>query len=102
MSSEKCRRRWTPEEKLAIVAEGRKEGALVSEVCRRHAIAPTLFYEWERKAKEGSRSSLRTPARKPKKPVPSVEELQAEILRLKGIVTEIAAENVEMKKRGWG
>jgi transposase len=102
MSSEKSRRRWTAEEKVAIVAEGRKEGALVSEVCRRHSIAPTLFYDWERKAKEGSVSRLREPSRRRRKAEPTVAELQMETHRLKGIIAELAAENVEMKKNGWG
>ncbi len=69
----------------------------MSEVCRRHSIAPTLFYDWERKAREGSVSSVR----KKRRPEPTVHQLQAEIQRLKGIIAEIAAENVELKKTDW-
>jgi len=101
MSSDKSRRRWTAQEKLAIVSEGRKDGATVSEVCRRHSIAPTLFYEWERKAREGSVSNLKVRPRMKRKPEPTVQELQLEVQRLKGIIAEIAAENVEIKKNGW-
>ena len=32
------RRRWTAEEKLAIIEEARQAGQAVSEVCRRHGI----------------------------------------------------------------
>ncbi len=101
MSSDKSRRRWTAQEKLSIVSEGRKDGATVSEVCRRHSIAPTLFYDWERKAREGSVSSLKERARKKRRPEPTVHQLQLEIQRLKGIIAEIAAENVELKKTDW-
>lgn len=101
MSSAKSRRRWTAEEKLAIVSEARNGGSTVSEVCRRHSIAPTMFYDWERKAREGSVSSLKERPRKAKKPGPTIEQLQAEIQRLKGIIAEIAAENVELKKTDW-
>jgi transposase len=101
MSSEKSRRRWTAQEKLAIVSEGRASGTSVSEVCRRHSISPTLFYEWERKVKEGSVSSLKDRPRKKRKPEPTVAELRAEIQRLKGVIAEIAAENVELKKTDW-
>jgi transposase len=100
MSSEKSRRRWTAEEKLAILSEGRKDGSTVSEVCRRHGIAPTMFYDWERKAREGSTAHL-SPPRRPRRAAPTVEELQAEIRRLQEVVAEIAAENVAMKKGGW-
>jgi transposase len=101
MSSEKSRRRWTASEKLAIVAEARKEGSSVSEVCRRHAIAPTMFYDWERKINEGATARLSPASRAKRKPEPTIQELEAEILRLKGVIIEIAAENVEMKKKGW-
>jgi transposase len=101
MSSEKSRRRWTAEEKLAILSEGRRDGSSVSEVCRRHAIAPTVFYDWERKARDGSAAQLSPPPRRPRKTPPTVEELQAEIRRLHEVVAEIAAENVAMKKGGW-
>jgi len=101
MSSGKSRRRWTAQEKLAIVSEARKEGVKVSEVCRRHSIAPTMFYDWERKAREGSVTGLMERARKPRKPAPTTQQLQAEIQRLRGIIAEIAAENVELKKTDW-
>jgi transposase-like protein len=35
----------SPEEKWQIVQEGIKSGN-VSETCRRHGIAPNLFYRW--------------------------------------------------------
>ena len=38
------RRKWQPEEKLAIVLEGLKDGHNVSELCRRHAISQTYYY----------------------------------------------------------
>lgn len=97
--SESTRRRWTPQEKLRIVEEARKGGTSVSEVCRRHGIAPTMFYEWERKIKDGALLGLKSP--KPPKPGPKPEELQAEIIRLKGIIAEIAEENLRIKKGQW-
>jgi transposase-like protein len=38
------RRRWTAEEKLRIQEEARQAAQGVSEVCRRHQIAPGQFY----------------------------------------------------------
>ena len=38
------RRKWQPDEKLAIVMEGLKDGSNVSELCRRHAISQTCYY----------------------------------------------------------
>jgi transposase len=38
------RRRWSAREKLAIVAESMTDGAVVSEVARRHGISPQQLF----------------------------------------------------------
>lgn len=43
------RRRWSPEEKLAVVAESLAEGAVVCEVARRHGISPQQLFGWRAK-----------------------------------------------------
>ena len=79
--SAKSYRHWSPQDKLRIIEEARKGGLAVSQVCRRNGISPTLFYEWEKKMKDASLSSLK---REPsKKPVAKVEELEAEVIRFK-------------------
>lgn len=50
------RRRWSDEEKDAIVAEASFPGANVSAVARRHGIKPSLLFRWRRKARGGGRS----------------------------------------------
>src|SRR5258706_15868696 len=47
----------TPEEKWQIVQEGIKSGN-VSETCRRHGIAPNLFYRWKEEAEQGPKAAL--------------------------------------------
>lgn len=78
------RRRWTPQEKLRIIEEARKDGMAVSAVCRRHGIAPTQFYDWERRFKEGALDGLKCKPTK-QKAGPNPAQLEAEIQRLKGI-----------------
>jgi transposase-like protein len=48
----------SPEEKWQIAQEGIKSGN-VSETCRRHGIAPNLFYRWKDEAEQGDRKSTR-------------------------------------------
>jgi transposase len=48
------RRRWTPEQKLRIVAESYRGDRQVSATARRHDISPSLLYSW-RKAFRGGR-----------------------------------------------
>jgi transposase len=43
------RRKWSPDEKLAVVVESLAEGAVVSEVARRHGISPQQLFGWRAK-----------------------------------------------------
>ena len=47
----------SPEEKWQIVQEGIKSGN-VSETCRRHGVAPNLFYRWKDEAEQGAKAAL--------------------------------------------
>jgi transposase-like protein len=47
----------SPEEKWQIAQEGIKSGN-VSETCRRHGIAPNLFYLWKDEAEQGAGAAL--------------------------------------------
>jgi transposase len=40
------RRKWSAQEKAAIVAESLAEGAVVSEVARRHGLSPSQLFGW--------------------------------------------------------
>lgn len=42
------RRRWTREEKLAVLSEVGVDGASVSEVARRHDVPRQSLYQWRR------------------------------------------------------
>jgi transposase len=44
------RRRWRPEEKLAVLAEAFAPGASVTEVARRRDVATSLIYQWRKEA----------------------------------------------------
>jgi len=43
----------TPEEKLAIVMEAMRSGN-VAETCRKHEVAPTLYYRWKDEMEKGA------------------------------------------------
>ena len=58
----------SPEEKWQIVQEGIKSGN-VSETCRRHSIAPNLFYRCEDEAEQGAKAALGGSFKKTRGPV---------------------------------
>jgi len=45
------RRRWSKDEKARIVEETLMQGAVVSEVARRHGVAQSLLFTWRRLAR---------------------------------------------------
>jgi len=52
------RRKWTEEEKAALLAEVEAEGGKVSVVARRHRVAESLLYNWRAACKAaGQRAS---------------------------------------------
>ena len=54
------RRKWTAQEKAAIVAESLAEGAVVSEVARRLGLSPQQVFGWRARLREavGGSASL--------------------------------------------
>ena len=93
-------RRFTAEEKRAILAEAEQPGVTISAVCRKHRIAATQFYRWRAVAQAGADQALRAEGRgrSGAKPDAEQERLQEEITRLRAVVSEITAENLELKK----
>ena len=51
----------TPEEKLAIVMEAMRSGN-VAETCRKHEVAPTLYYRWKDEMEKGALAALFPPS----------------------------------------
>ena len=92
------RRRWTAEQKLAIIEEARHAGQMVSEVCRRHGIATGQFYVWEKKARQGALQGLRAGKGKQSR---REAQLGEEITRMRAVAAELSAENLEPKTGRW-
>lgn len=92
---EQKRRRWTSADKLRIVLTCMQPSVEVSEVCRREGINPTQFYSWKKKLLG---SAAQVFDERPKKQDAEREGLERELARMKGVVAEITAENLELKK----
>jgi transposase len=47
------RRRWSPADKLRIVAESHEPGALIRAVAARHGVCESLVFTWRRQVRDG-------------------------------------------------
>jgi transposase len=56
------RRRWTSEQKLALVAESLRPGASPTQVARRYGISTGLLYTWRHLARSGELAMVPTAA----------------------------------------
>jgi transposase-like protein len=97
MSNRKDRRSWKPADKLRIVLESMNSDARLAEICRREGLSPNLVYQW-RKALMKSADSIFARKTKAGGPDPKIEKMEAENTRMKNVIAEVIAENLELKK----
>jgi transposase len=102
ITSVQRRRRWSAEEKVAIVQETYTPGASVSMVARRHGVAPNQVFNWRRLYSEGALSAVGAgeevvPASEYRALQQQVRELQR-LLGKKTLETEILREALELAR----
>jgi len=95
MSRNGKHRRWSSTDKLRIVLGAMQPGVEVSDFCRREGLNPVLFYKWK---KQLLGSASRVFEERGSKPNAQDQRHEAELQRLKNVIAEITAENLELKK----
>jgi transposase-like protein len=97
MSQSKKRRKWSAAKKLEIVMAGMEAGAEISELCRREGLSPTQYYSWKKQLLGSAEAVFGTKGNGKQgesKPDPKEQELT----RMRAVIAEITAENLELKK----
>ena len=84
-------RKWSAEEKFAIVLEGLKGKRAVADICREHQISQSLFYRWRDKFLEGGKRALSNG-------VSGDDAYKAEIEKLQKIIGKQAIQIEILKK----
>lgn len=92
-------RRFTAEQKIEILREADQPGVTVSAVCRRHGLAPSVLYRWRAVAQGGSTVALKRDAQRTPRKDDAEARHKAEIERMRAVIAEITAENLELKKK---
>jgi transposase-like protein len=103
-SSKRSRRQFTTEQKVAILREHMVDKVPVSEICNKHGLQPSVFYQWHRQALENLAGALTTPtlatgpSKREKELASEVAQLKARLAKKDGVIAEISAEYVTLKK----
>jgi transposase len=59
LASIQRRRRYSLDQKLAVLAEAAQPGMSISYIARRHGISPSLLFGWRRRMSEGGKEAVR-------------------------------------------
>jgi transposase-like protein len=101
--SKRSRRHYTTEQKVEILKEHLVDKTPVSDVCNKHQLQPSVFYDWLRQVQSNLAGALTTPApagpsRREKELAAEVAQLKAKLAKKDGVIAEIAAEYTQLKK----
>jgi len=99
---EGLRRRYTAEQKVAILKEHLVEKAPISQVCDEHGINPTVFYRWQKEFFENGTAAFEGRAGKvdgrARQLQERVEKLTAKLARKDEVIAELMEETLRVKK----
>jgi len=98
--NKKKRRRFKPEEKFTIVKEVVSKTSSVTEICDKYGIHPNQFYKWQKEFFESALEGFRESSHGRTRAAESREKERQEnqIRRMKDVIAELAAENIDLKK----
>jgi transposase len=98
---EKTRRHFTPQQKVAILREHLVEHVPVSDLCDKHKLHPTVFYQWQKAFFENGTTAFES--RRPRSQSLSEEEdkiaaLETKLRNKTEVLAEVVEELVRRKK----
>ena len=95
------RRRFTSEEKAAIVRRHLVDKVPVSDLCDELGLQPTQIYTWQKQLFENAAMAFERPGRKTKQDDAKdrkIEALRAKLQQKNEVVSELLEEHVQLKK----
>ena len=101
--SRQIRRKFTPQEKVAILRQHLLEGKHVSDVCDSYSLKPSLFTRWQKACfKNGAAAFEKTDRRTAEAQQRRTAELEARLKKKDNVIAEIMEDLINEKKRPGG
>jgi len=99
-SGKRERRHFTGQQKAAFVKAHLVDGVPISELCDKHRIQPTLFYQWQKQLFENADAAFERKGKTTAKTAEQrkIELLQAKLIDKNEVIAELMEENVKAKK----
>jgi transposase len=93
------RKNYTAEQKFKIVKEALTTDISVSDLCRKYSIHPNNFYNWQKAFFDGALEGFSNKRGRPETASnKKIDDLERSNSRMKDVIAEITAENIELKK----
>ena len=93
------RRKYSAQQKVAILREHLLEQVPVSDVCDRHGLNPTVFYRWQKQLFENGPAAFeRVDDARGRQLQARNETLQAKLARKDEVIAELVEDHVRLKK----
>jgi transposase-like protein len=102
MSGKGIRRHFTAEDKVKILREHLERKRPISELCEQYGLDPSQFSQWKKALFEGAVETFTVSRGRSGGASASerhAKEMEEKLTRMQKVVSEIAAENIELKKR---
>ena len=97
--SKKTRKRFTSQEKVAILRLHLLEHTPVSDLCDQHGIHPTMFYRWQKDLFENAAAALEPRSRRPSDAKDRrIVFLEEKLQRKNEVLSELMEEHIKLKK----
>jgi len=102
--SQRTRRKFSAEDKAAILRQHLVDKKPVSDVCDEYGIQPSVFYGWQRQLMENMASALeggsgrRQGNGREEKLTRKVDALEAKLAKKDNVIAEVTEEFVRLKK----
>lgn len=96
------RRHFTGAEKLAILRQHLIERTPISDVCQKHNIQPTIFYQWQKKLFEDGAvvfESKMANARQQTAETQKLAAVESKLQQKNEVLAELMGEHVALKKK---
>ena len=97
--SKKIRKRFTAQEKVAILRLHLLERTPVSDLCDQHGIHPTMFYRWQKEFFENAAGAFESRTRRaPDANERKIALLEQKLQRKHEVLSELMEEHINLKK----
>jgi transposase-like protein len=96
------RRHFTPEQKVALLREHFPDKVPVSDICEKHGIAVTNFYNWQKQFFENGTAAFTANDKRRRADADAkdrqIADPQARLQRKHEVLSELMEEHVQLKK----